>query len=201
MEQKDIDLLLKIVPSIISILSLITTILLARKISFRKNIREKQLDAVIDLMETFNNTFIELNYFEEGEDPRVQVVQLIHLASPSFQKWNQKLFDTKKVFMEGFPHKLWKISNHRSNGFLPKHIRETMIQFSRMGNVASKEALNNPKPCLLLKRVTREDDPIVIFEMNHGPILSDYVRELQNVMSNVNSWLKKNGGTDLQFIQ
>lgn len=205
MKQQTIDLITKAVPWVISLLSLLTTIILANNISFKKKIKEKQLDTLVDFLREYSETFVEVEWLGEfGWKSESHLV--VALGAKRFPFAYSVAFPPKPELYFG-PSLIQTLPflKYKNNTFLPRNIYRVLHQIDNLEYRYSyrkgfKSKLG-PSGSFVIMYPSTKKGMNTLFDDNVWQSSSENIEPLLKLIKQLNKeidrWLKKHGGKEL----
>lgn len=199
----DWELLFSGISAVASLVGFLLAIVIARQISFKKQLREKQLEVVFLLVQELQNLEIHFAFrVDQGANNlTVGTHWTYFLAMSTFKEQNRpRWVDAEKVILyvsEDFLYKS-KLFEFVSNPFLPKNIAEALIKIYHRGG--DQKEYN-----LMANEIYISADP-EFDSHTYRKEISSYYQDLNafieasiEVKSEINKWLKKQNASDLNL--
>jgi len=192
--------ILSLISVVISFFTLIIIYLAYKKIFFQQY-RQKQIDAVLELVTNIQNNKCKLTFVFNGENFTENYFTLLELSM--FKKYQQ--FDSLFILPNSSFTK--NIQNSFCNPYLPNSISNVLKKFtSKYSKMNSWSELTSNKKIIILGSESNND--IIEIHKNQFLMFVDtslnnsfemFIRKLNELVQLNKEWLKKNGIKDINF--
>lgn len=179
----------------------IVTYVINRKISFKKPVKDKQLDVVYELIGLLSKNEINFMSRDKGNSTMAGM-SLYHLTYVNFKETNSAFFDRKYMFFQADSYDGFNFLQLMGNPFLPPEIYTAIDSFY----------YQKPKQ-YTFKEVEATENYVALITMNQKTdVLNYYTSDTSthksfeafqalviNLYTTVNNWLDKYGAGELKF--
>lgn len=179
----------------------IVTYVVNKKISFKKTVKDRQLEVVYELIGLLSKN--EINFMTRNKgNSSMDGMSLYHLTYTNFKEKNPHLFNRNYMFFQADSYDGFNFLQLMGNPFLPDEIYTAIDSFY----------YKKPKQ-YTFKEVEATEDYVALITMNQKTdVLNYYTSDIQthksfedfhslvvNLYKTVNNWLDKYEAGDLKF--
>jgi hypothetical protein len=188
--------------AIVALAVSIISLMLSRSISFRRTVRNKQFDAVCELINDFATTPLMFTYVRDnGGDGGTDLMYFTHFKSPKFKERYKHLFSIKHLYIQNLPHLSFKFMQHYESRFIPQQIKNELQNFWLSYTTIKSEAdLFELAPYVVLKDMENASmDSYVVSDDDRFKSMEGLHVFINHFMDTINRWLEKYRAEDLKF--
>jgi len=185
-----------------SLIVAITALVLSKKISFKKTIKDRQLDLIYDLIELLSKSEVNFYWKDNTHSGGISGMSLYHFIFANFTEKNKYLFDRNTMFYQVNSFEDYKFRRLMGNPLLPSEIYAVLDRFSP-GNaeIVSFEEMEmtNDFVAHIKLGVNMKEARYQKSESKDLKTFEDFHNLVVEIFDTVNTWLKKYDATDLMF--
>lgn len=179
----------------------IVTLVLNRKISFKKTVKDKQLEVIYELIGLLSHNEINFNC-QVGNESFMSGLGLYHLTHINIKEKRPELFNRKHFFFQADSFDSFKFLQLLGNPFLPREIYEVMNKFYYSNpKLYTYQQVQETKDFVALITMDQMTDKRNYFEAGSPDHKSfeNFHKLVLELYNSLNTWLDKYDATDLKF--
>ncbi len=189
----------QIILAITTVVISVLTYKLAKKISFKKTLKDRQFEVVCEFIKDFSSSLITISYQKPDGNGGITSTYLSNFRSINFKKQNADIFECKNFIVQedGFNHFLFM--HLIGNPFLPIELSNELRKLW----FHTEKRINDPMELgeyVIISNLNNYENKN--YSMPKGKEFSDFesfYNFINNIMSIANDWLNKHEASDLNF--
>ncbi len=206
MEYFDGELITKIAQILVALSSLIVSIValrLSRKVTLKKNLKEKQFELMCQFIESISSEMLLIKYKETNGDSAASLIALPRLRLKNFKQTHSHLFVSQKfIYYRNSVGMDYDFLKFRWNTLMPKTIAEELKKFNQgSGKKISEVQLQNLSDYLLIDFCPEEYKIYEFPKGNEFQSFESFHKFINTVFDKVDEWLREHGAEDLKFLR
>lgn len=191
-----------IAQTLVALASLVISILaynLAKKISFKKTVKDKQFDVVSQFIQSFSSSLLSISWQTKNGGGGASLFYLAHMRTSQFLKDNSKLFvDTKLIVQEdgfnnfNFISLIW-------DPFLPEELYNELKKFWFHTDEKVEEPQSVDEYLIVSNHKDYSNPNYYIPKGNEFKDFKSFYDFVNKIMDITDAWLDKHEASDLKF--
>lgn len=184
---------------------MIVSIIAIYRVSLKRNIKEKQLEIILDLISKISLTRIDCN-FKNGEFQQGTCsFSLIHLYFSNFREKHSELYDINTLYFQNGFQEFFPFFNLIGHPLLPKKIKALLYKFQCASiDIKSSEREIIEKEYIIItnfSEISKLSDHFYkpVKQQTNYETFSEFSVFVADLLQEINKWLKDNDIKNIGF--
>lgn len=197
------DIITKIAQILVALSSLVVSIValrLSRKVTLKKNLKEKQFELMCQLLESISNEMLLIKYKHKNGEIGTNLIALPNLRLKNFKETHRYLFESKKLVYYSSLTIDFDFLRFKWNTLMPKIIINELKKFNKARSEKISEIdLNNLEEYVLIDFCPTEHEN---YNFPNGKEFEDFEsfhKFINLFFDKIDLWLQSHGAEDLKF--